>query len=90
VITRDYRRYNQRDPVVKPRAMELQEVVEAAEGCRRRFLSERPSRVSPGQGRRAGPWVIHSGEPGAPALAPVAPIEDGQEGDPSLPPEPRN
>ena len=90
VITRDYRRYNQRDPVVKPRAMELHEVVEAAEGCRRQFLSERPSRVSPGSVRRAGPWVIHPGEPGAPALAPVAPIEDRREGDPSLPPEPRN
>jgi anaerobic magnesium-protoporphyrin IX monomethyl ester cyclase len=90
VVTRDYRRYNQRDPVVKPRDMELHEVVEAADRCRQRFLAERPSRPSPGQVRRAGPWIVHPGEPEAPASTPGGLIADGREGDPALPPEPRN
>ena len=90
VITRDYRRYNQRDPVVKPRDMELHEVVEAAERCRQRFHAEHPSRTSSGQVRRAGPWIVHPGEPESPAQAPGGPVDAGREGDPALPPEPRN
>jgi len=90
VITRDYRRYNHRDPVVKPRDMELHEVAEAAERCRRRYLAEHPSRALPGQVRRAGPWLVHPGGPESPAMVPTGPLEDEWEGDPTLPPEPRN
>jgi anaerobic magnesium-protoporphyrin IX monomethyl ester cyclase len=86
VITRDYRRYNQRDPVVKPRDMELQEVVEAADRCRRQFGAERPSRIATGQGRRAGPWLVHPGEPESLAPVPEALVGDGRDGDPALPP----
>ena len=85
VITRDYRRYNQRDPVVKPRAMELQEVVEAAERCRRQFTAERPSRNTPDHARRAGPWLVHPGEPEAPEAPPGGMAGDGREGDPAAP-----
>jgi anaerobic magnesium-protoporphyrin IX monomethyl ester cyclase len=90
VITRDYRRYNQRDPVVKPRAMELQEVVEAAEGCRRQFAADRPSRNTPGTVRRAGPWLVHPGEPEPGGPVPEGLGGDGREGDPASPPVPRN
>ena len=66
VVTRDYRLYNQRDPIVKPRDMELREVAEASERCSRRFLAGRPSRVSPGDARRAGPWLVHPVESAVP------------------------
>ncbi|MEY2669392.1 MAG: hypothetical protein RJA59_2030, partial [Pseudomonadota bacterium] len=64
VITRDYRRFNQGEPVVKPRAMALEQLVEAAEGCARRYRAERTGQASPGDVRRAGPWLVH------PAAAP--------------------
>jgi anaerobic magnesium-protoporphyrin IX monomethyl ester cyclase len=90
VITRDYRRYNQRDPVVKPRAMELQEVVEAAERCRRQFTADRPSRTPPGTGRRAGPWLVHPGEPELGGPVPEGLGGDGRDADPASPPGRRN
>ncbi len=87
VITRDYRRYNLREPVVKPRDMELHEVVEAADRCRMKFLEARPLRYPASEARRAGPWLVHPVEPatsepvpdeprgGEPtAIAPVRPV----------------
>ncbi len=71
VVTRDYRHFNQVDPVVKPLAMELDEVASMAERCRRSFGGARTGRSPQGGGARsAGPWVVHpvettdtSGEP---------------------------
>ena len=86
VITRDYSRYNQRNPIVKPERMELHEVEEAAEHCRRRFLAERPPRVVSNEMRRAGPWVVHPVEPAVPEPMPAAPA--GEEGKQDAPPPP--
>ena len=66
VITRDYARYNHREPVVKPRMMDPGELVEASERCRKKFLAVRPTRVPPGEGRRAGPWLVHPAAPASP------------------------
>jgi hypothetical protein len=60
VITRDYRRFNQAEPVVKPLGMELDEVAAAADRCRRSFERANPTRFPPGGARRAGPWAVHS------------------------------
>jgi len=89
VITRDYSRYNQRNPVVKPDHMELHEVEEAAESCRRRFLAERPPRVVSSEIRRAGPWMVHPVEPVVPAPAPAAPVGEEAKQDAPPPPVPR-
>ncbi len=78
VVTRDYRRYNGREPVVKPAAMELDEVAGAAETCRRRWLAGRPP--TPGAGRRAGPWLVHS-------TGRSRPLDPAADGDEERPPE---
>ncbi|MEI7705070.1 MAG: radical SAM protein [Deltaproteobacteria bacterium] len=41
VATRDYRRFNEREAVLKPRAMRLDDVTAAAEDCSRRFRAAR-------------------------------------------------
>jgi hypothetical protein len=70
--------------------MELHEVEEAAEGCRRRFLAERPPRVVSGEMRRAGPWVVHPVEhPAAPEQAPTSRVGDEPEQSAPPPPVPR-
>jgi anaerobic magnesium-protoporphyrin IX monomethyl ester cyclase len=63
VATRDYRRFNHRDPVVKPREMSLDEVGLEAARCYRRFYAERARRESVRDGRRSGPWHVHLGAP---------------------------
>jgi radical SAM superfamily enzyme YgiQ (UPF0313 family) len=90
VITRDYRRYNQREPVVKPRDMELHDLVEAAERCRSRFLDARMLRPATGEARRAGPWLVHPVEPRAPEpVGDAQPVEE-LPGDAPVHPVPRN
>jgi anaerobic magnesium-protoporphyrin IX monomethyl ester cyclase len=81
VVTRDWRRFNQREPVVKPRAMDLAEVSAAAEGCRRRFNAARAAGAGPRVAvRHAGPWEVHPVEPAA-----QAPAGTGQDGVPAVP-----
>jgi anaerobic magnesium-protoporphyrin IX monomethyl ester cyclase len=63
VATRDYRRFNHRDPVVKPREMSLEDVGLEAARCYRRFYAERAHRESVRDGRRSGPWHVHLGAP---------------------------
>jgi anaerobic magnesium-protoporphyrin IX monomethyl ester cyclase len=63
VTTRDYRRFNHRDPVVKPLEMTLDDVGAAAARCYRRFYAERASRDAGRDGRRAGPWSVHLAAP---------------------------
>ncbi|HET8724747.1 MAG TPA: radical SAM protein [Anaeromyxobacteraceae bacterium] len=58
VVTRDYRRYNHAEPVVKPREMSLEDVAAAAPACYRRFYAERFARER-AHGRAAGPWRVH-------------------------------
>jgi anaerobic magnesium-protoporphyrin IX monomethyl ester cyclase len=63
VATRDYRRFNHRDPVMKPREMGFADVTEAAMRCYRRFFAERADR-DPGRAtRRTGPWRVHLAAP---------------------------
>jgi len=90
VITRDYHRYNQREPVVKPRDMELHDLVEAAERCRRRFLDARPSRPATGEARRAGPWLVHPVEAATPERVGDPPPGEERTGDAPVQPVPRN
>ncbi len=89
VFTRDYARYNHREPVVKPREMEPHEVVEASERCRTRFLAARPTRMHPGEGRRAGPWLVHPVEAGAPEPEASTEREEPPGPKPPLSPVPR-
>jgi anaerobic magnesium-protoporphyrin IX monomethyl ester cyclase len=63
VVTRDYRRFNQRDPVVKPREMSLDEVAASSARCYRRFYAERAARDPMRDGRRSGPWRVHLAAP---------------------------
>jgi anaerobic magnesium-protoporphyrin IX monomethyl ester cyclase len=63
VATRDYRRFNHRDPVVKPREMSLEDVGLEAARCYRRFYAERARREAVRDGRRSGPWQVHLGAP---------------------------
>ena len=85
MITRDYRRYNQAEPVLKPLAMELAEVSAAAERCRRSFERATSTRIPPGGVRRVGPWEVHS--PGtAPAAEPVSELPADEPGESDLPP----
>jgi anaerobic magnesium-protoporphyrin IX monomethyl ester cyclase len=63
VVTRDYRRFNHRDPVVKPLEMSLEEVAAAAARCYRRFYAERATRDPARDGRRSGPWRVHLSAP---------------------------
>ncbi len=85
VITRDYRRYNQVEPVLKPLAMELAEVSAAAERCRRTFERATSTRSLPVVVRRVGPWEVHS--PGtAPAAEPVSELPADEPGESDLPP----
>jgi anaerobic magnesium-protoporphyrin IX monomethyl ester cyclase len=88
VVTRDYRRFNQREPVVKPVEMTLDEVREAAWGAERRFRADRMAAAT-AERRGAGPWTVHAapraaaeaagGEPGASGEAPGAPKKPGPE-----------
>jgi anaerobic magnesium-protoporphyrin IX monomethyl ester cyclase len=75
VVTRDYRRFNQREPVVKPVEMTLDEVREAAWDAGRRFQA---ARAGAGDGYRVGPWVVHGSQrPAAEARGEAqAPAED--------------
>ncbi len=59
VVTRDYRRFNQREPVVKPVEMTLAAVREAAWNAGRRFQA---ARAGTADGHRAGPWVVHGAQ----------------------------
>lgn len=80
VITRDYRRFNQVEPVVKPRGMALEQLVEAAEGCSRRYRAEQAGRLAaPAEGRRVGPWMVHPAEPVTPDAGP-RPVPDERVG----------
>jgi anaerobic magnesium-protoporphyrin IX monomethyl ester cyclase len=63
VATRDYRRFNHRVPVVKPREMTIEEVAGAAARCYRRFYAERAARDPARDGRRSGPWRVHLSAP---------------------------
>jgi hypothetical protein len=63
VVTRDYRRFNQRDPVVKPREMSLDDVAASSARCYRRFYAERAARDPMRDGRRSGPWRVHLAAP---------------------------
>jgi hypothetical protein len=65
VATRDYRRFDNRHAVVKPREMGLTEVEEAAARCYRTFYAARSARDAVREGRQAGPWRVH---PPPPAL----------------------
>ncbi|MGA8892882.1 MAG: radical SAM protein [Anaeromyxobacteraceae bacterium] len=65
VTTRDYRRFDNRHAVVKPKEMALAEVEEAAARCYRAFYAARSARDAVRDGRQAGPWRVH---PPAPAL----------------------
>lgn len=63
VITRDYRRFNQAEPVVKPRGMALEQVAAAAEDCGRRYRAERAGQAPSAGPRRVGPWLVHQPGP---------------------------
>jgi radical SAM superfamily enzyme YgiQ (UPF0313 family) len=63
VATRDYRRFNHRDPVVKPLEMALEDVAFSAAGCYRRFYAERAARDPAREVRRSGPWRVHLAAP---------------------------
>lgn len=63
VTTRDYRRFNHRDPIVKPREMALDEVAASAARCYRRFYAERAAQDPAREGRRSGPWRVHLSAP---------------------------
>jgi len=63
VATRDYRRFNHRDPVVKPREMSLEDAGAAAARCYRRFYAERAVQESRRERRNAGPWRVHLASP---------------------------
>jgi anaerobic magnesium-protoporphyrin IX monomethyl ester cyclase len=60
VVTRDYRRFNHREPVVKPVEMTLDEIREAAWNLGRRYQGQRASTSGGAESRRAGPWAVHA------------------------------
>jgi anaerobic magnesium-protoporphyrin IX monomethyl ester cyclase len=72
VVTRDYRRFNHREPVVKPTEMSLEEIREAAWNAGRRFEVDRATLAGSGESRRAGSWTVH---------APSHPAGEGARGD---------
>jgi anaerobic magnesium-protoporphyrin IX monomethyl ester cyclase len=88
VVTRDYRRFNQAEPVVKPLGMELDEVAAGAERCSRAFERAGLARSQGDGARRAGPWVVHA-VGGARAEPEAKPFPAGQDGRPLLRRPPR-
>ena len=63
LATRDYRRFNHREPVVKPREMSLDDVASSAARSYRRFYAERAAQDPVREGRRSGPWRVHLSAP---------------------------
>jgi len=67
VATRDYRRFNHREAVVKPRLMSMEQVAAAAIGCYRSFYVDKVRRAGPepepAGTRRRSAWRIYLGTP---------------------------
>ena len=88
VVTRDYRRFNHRDAVVRSRSMTLEQISAAAVGCSRNFYLDKLRRAEgepPGTRRRSA-WRIYLGAPSVRERLLVGATEEERKAISSAPP----